>query len=195
VLLFAAYEVYGKTFEVQQDQGRLNDAIDAQWRAPAPPPTAAKPPPGYGVARLYIPRLNLRWVVVQGVTPRDIKLAPGHYPSSQLPGELGNFAVAGHRSPRIFWDLDRVHEGDALIVETRTHWYVYLVTKQFIVLPTEVSVVAKNPDQPGAAAAHKYATLTTCNPKWDNYQRLIIRGELSRQQLKSAGRPAELAGM
>jgi sortase A len=38
-------------------------------------------------------------------------------------------------------------------------------------------------------------TLTTCNPKWDNYERLIVHGEVTREQPKSAGRPAELAGM
>jgi sortase A len=37
-------------------------------------------------------------------------------------------------------------------------------------------------------------TLTTCNPKFDNYQRLIVHAELVRDQPKSAGRPAELGG-
>ena len=37
-------------------------------------------------------------------------------------------------------------------------------------------------------------TLTTCNPKFDNYQRLIVHAELVRTQATSAGRPAELGG-
>jgi sortase A len=35
-------------------------------------------------------------------------------------------------------------------------------------------------------------TLTTCNPKFNNYQRLVVHAELSRTQPKSGPTPAEL---
>jgi LPXTG-site transpeptidase (sortase) family protein len=133
-------------------------------------------------------------VVVEGVAPRDIKLAPGHYPKSQLPGQVGNFAVAGHRTPAIFWNVDQLHGGDVVVVETRTEWFVYKITKVHIIKPTKVSVVAANPEQPGSAATRKLLTLTTCNPKWDNYERLVVQAELARTQLRGTGRPAELGG-
>ena len=131
-------------------------------------------------------------MVVEGVKPSDIKLAPGHYPKSQLPGEVGNFAVAGHRMPSVFWDLDKVQDGDAVVVETRTTWFIYDVSKVFVVEPTKISVVAANPDEPGAKPSERQLTVTTCNPKWDNYERLIVRAELVRSSPKSAGRPSEL---
>ncbi len=197
VLLFAAYEVYGKSFQVNAEQNRLGNALDEQWDAPAGAPAGAKPVvdkpiPGKGVARLYIPRLNKEWVVVEGVQPNDIKLAPGHYPESQLPGQLGNFAVAGHRMPSVFWDVDKLENGNAMVLETRTGWFIYQVTKVHIIRPSQVEVKAANPDNPGAAPTRKLLTITTCNPKWDNYQRLVVQAELTREQLKSAGRPAEL---
>jgi sortase A len=196
ILLFAAYEVYGKAFQANAEQGRLGDALEQQWSAPAKggssTPVADKPIPGAGVARLYIPRLGKEWVVVEGVTPKDIKLAPGRYPKSQLPGQVGNFAIAGHRMPSIFWDLDQMRTGDPMIAETRTGWYVYQVGSIDIIRPTKTSVVAANPDDPGAPATRKLLTITTCNPKWDNYERLVVQAELVRQQPKSAGRPAEL---
>ena len=37
-------------------------------------------------------------------------------------------------------------------------------------------------------------TLTTCNPKFDNYQRLIVHGELEPDAAGGRGRPAELKG-
>jgi sortase A len=37
-------------------------------------------------------------------------------------------------------------------------------------------------------------TITTCNPKLDNYQRLIVHAELVRKQARGAGPPAELGG-
>ena len=148
--------------------------------------------PGQAIARLYIPKLDKKWVVVQGVTPKDIKLAPGHYEDSQLPGQVGNFAVAGHRMPSIFWDLDRLQTGDTIVVETQTDWYVYAVVKNFITKPTNVSVVGTNPEHPGQPAAARMLTLTTCNPKWDNYQRMIVWAQQTRTQPQSAGTPAEV---
>lgn len=206
ILLFATYEVYGKALQANSKQGELAQDLDRDWSQNAPGPTGAgdKPLPGKGVARLYIPRLNKQWVVVEGVTPKDIKLAPGHYPESQMPGQIGNFAVAGHRLPAIFWDVDKLEpdntetdntEPDTIVVETRTTWYVYIVTKVFVIRPTKVSVVAANPDNPTAAPTRKLFTLTTCNPKWDNYQRLIVHAELSREQPKNGQRPPEIAGV
>jgi sortase A len=144
---------------------------------------------------LYIPRLGSHWVVVEGVGPADIAYAPGHYPETAMPGQIGNFSVAGHRSPAIFWDLDRLQVGDAIVVETRDTWYVYRVTQSRIVLPTAVEVVAPVPGQPAATPTDAYLTLTTCNPKWDNYERLIVHAKLERAQDRSAGRPSELGGM
>jgi len=196
VLLFAAWEVYGKAALVNAHQKELDKQLAQDWGAPAPPPqpgaspSAEAPLPpvsGRAVARLFIARLHKNWIIVQGVQQADIALAPGHYPESAMPGQPGNFAVAGHRNPATFWDLDQVKPGDFMVVETRTDYYVYKVTRNFIVSPFEVSVVAPVPGK-------KLLTLTTCHPKWDNYQRLIVQGELVRQQPRDKGVPAEAKG-
>ncbi len=36
-----------------------------------------------------------------------------------MPGQVGNFSVAGHRNRAIFWGLDELDNGDAIVVETR----------------------------------------------------------------------------
>ncbi len=200
ILLFAAYEVWGKTAIVEGHQNELEQQLN--WGEPTvggPTPTPSpsvtgkpKPPPaGQPVAKLYIPKLNKHWVVVQGVTQKDIRYAPGHYPNSAMPGQEGNFSVAGHRNRATFWDLDKLHGGDKIVVETKDMYYVYEVAKQRIVLPSAVEVVRPVPP---TMTAGKLLTLTTCNPKFDNYQRLIIHGTLVHEQPRSAGPPAELAG-
>ncbi|GHJ46600.1 hypothetical protein Cs7R123_39420 [Catellatospora sp. TT07R-123] len=196
VLLFAAYEVWGKTAIVDAHQSELEQGL--AWGNPTVAPSAgpspapqAPPAAGKAVARLYLPKLNKHWVVVQGVTQKDIRYAPGHYPNSAMPGQAGNFAVAGHRNRATFWDLDQIKTGDRIVVETSDMWYVYEVVKQRIVLPTAVEVVRPTP--PGLTAG-KLITLTTCNPKFDNYQRLIIHGTLVSEQPRADGRPAELGG-
>lgn len=203
VLLFAGYEVWGKSAVVDAHQNDLSSQLAQEW-GPTDDPTvvpskgpSAKPSPpvrGKPIAGLYIPKLDKSWVVVEGVTQDDIRYAPGHYPTSALPGQVGNFSVAGHRNRATFWRLDELHDGDAIVVEGKTDWYVYRVSQTRIVKPTQVEVVAPVPGEPNKKPTKRMLTLTTCNPKWDNYQRLIVHAELDRTQPKSAGRPTELGG-
>jgi sortase A len=214
LLLFSAYEVWGKAMIVDGRQKDLDAQLAQDWGGAgatptpgpggtsAPPAQLEPPPPGGSVARLYIPRLAKHWVVVEGVRQDNLTYAPGHYPSSALPGQPGNFSVAGHRSPAIFWDLDTMvpempgvpGSGDVIVVETRDSYFVYRVTQKLIVAPTAVEVVAPVPGMPGTKPREdqKMLTLTTCNPKWDNYQRLIVHAKLERSQPRSAGPPVEL---
>ncbi|MEV4662452.1 class E sortase [Micromonospora echinofusca] len=201
VLLFASYEVWGKSAIVDAHQTDLSQQLAQAWGPEGDPTVApsasasAKPKPpvqGKPIAGLHIPKLDKNWVVVEGVTQKDIRYAPGHYPSSAMPGQVGNFSVAGHRNRATFWRLDELNDGDAIVVEGKTEWHVYKVTESRIVKPTQVEVVAPVPGKPGQKPTKSMLTLTTCNPKFDNYQRLIVHAELARSQPKSAGRPAEL---
>lgn len=203
VLLFAAYEVWGKAAIVNAEQNTLDKQLAQQFANPQPSAGLgqAAPPPlaGNALARLYIPKLNKNWVVVQGVTQKDIRYAPGHYPATAMPGQIGNFSVAGHRNRAIFWDLDQLKVGDPIVVETAQTFYVYKVTQSHVVLPTAVQVVAPVPNEPGKKPQDMMLTLTTCNPKFNNYQRLIIHAKLDPSDptsvvQRAAGRPKEIGG-
>lgn len=201
VLLFAGYEIWGKSALVDAHQSDLNQQLAQAWGPTGDPtvsPSASArpvaPAEGKPIAGLYIPSLDKNWVVVEGVTQQDIRYAPGHYPKSALPGEVGNFSVAGHRNRATFWRLDELEVGDAIILEGKQDWYVYKVYQSRIVRPDQVEVVAPVPGQPNAKATRKLLTLTTCNPKFDNYQRLIVHAEFDRAQPKSEGPPPELRG-
>jgi LPXTG-site transpeptidase (sortase) family protein len=145
---------------------------------------------------MYIPRMGKQWVIVQGVTQADIRYAPGHYEKSAMPGQVGNFSIAGHRTPAIFWDMDKIQVGDEIVVETKTTWYVYKTTQSHVVAPQAVQVVAPVPNQPGKKATQSMLTLTTCHPKFNNYQRLVVHAALDPSQTipRSKGRPAILGG-
>jgi sortase A len=202
VLLFAGYEVFGNSAKVENEQDTLANQLDQEWNdptvAPSEPAKAAPAAPGKNlVGRLYIPKLGMKWVVVNGVRPQDIRYAPGHYPDTAAPGEIGNFSVAGHRIRKIFWRLDELKPGDVVGVETRSNWYIYKVIGHEVVKPSAVEVVAPVPDKPNAKPTKALLTLTTCNPKFNNYQRLIVHAELvdtvkRDATLPAAGKPAEL---
>jgi LPXTG-site transpeptidase (sortase) family protein len=202
VLLFAGYEVFGNSAKVQDEQNSLDSELVQQWDnptvAPSGPVNNGPAAPGKNlVGRIYIPKIDKEWVVVNGVRPQDIKYAPGHYPETALPGQIGNFSVAGHRIKKIFWRLDELRPGDVVGVETQTNWYVYRVIGHEIVKPSAVEVVAPVPDKPGQKPAQALLTLTTCNPKFNNYQRLIVHAQLTETvkrdpTLPDAGKPAEM---
>ncbi|WP_430779664.1 class E sortase [Actinoplanes sp. G11-F43] len=204
VLLFAGYQVFGNSAAVDSEQDTLGAELDEAWADPTVAPTASTPAkkgpaaPGANlVGRLYIPKFDMKWVVVDGVKPDDIRYAPGHYPETAKPGQVGNFSVAGHRVRKIFWRLDEMQDGDVIGVETRDSWYVYRVYQQEVVKPHQVEVVAAVPGKPKAKATKAVLTLTTCNPKFNNYERLIVHAELvetvPRDQAKpDAGMPAAM---
>ncbi|MEV6842077.1 class E sortase [Actinoplanes sp. NPDC051411] len=199
VLLFAGYEIYGNGAKVQSEQDSLNSKLDQDWADPTVGPTKAGPAaPGDSlVGRLYIPKFAKEWVVVNGVLPDNIKYAPGHYPDTAMPGQIGNFSVAGHRIPKIFWRINELKNGDVIAVETRDSWFIYKVYNQEIVSPSAVQVVEPVPDQPGVKPTKAVLTLTTCNPKGNNYQRLIVHAQLASQVKRDstkpdAGMPAEM---
>jgi sortase A len=197
VLLLAAYELWGKGTLINDHQSDLDNQLAQQWGNPAtgasPNAAPGAPPPGGAIGRMYIPKLKLHWVVVEGVGLADIRYAPGHYPGTAMPGQVGNFSVAGHREPGIFWDLDKVQSGDDVVLETGTNWYVYQVFQSHIVSPSAVEVVAPVPNEPGVAPTDENLTLTTCNPKWDNYQRMAVHAKLVATYPHSQ-RPGELGG-
>jgi sortase A len=201
-VLFAAYEIGGTALITRAHQRDLNRQLEQQWAAEpteevtpssaSPSQSPLGPPPGYALARLYIPRLHKFWVVVEGVQPNDLRYAPGHYPKTAKPGQIGNFAVAGHRDLSTFWNLDQLQGDDSIVLETAQTWYIYQVTRVYVTLPTAVEVVAPVPGQPGVHPTQAMLTLTTCEPKWSNTHRLIVHAQLVRRQTRSAGRPTEL---
>ena len=93
----------------EQPGRRARPAVERPDRRHRAPRRSGPAAPGKNlVGRLYIPKLDKEWVVVNGVRPQDIRYAPGHYPDTALPGKVGNFSVAGHRIRKIFWRLDEL---------------------------------------------------------------------------------------
>ncbi|MGI8681140.1 MAG: class E sortase, partial [Mycobacteriales bacterium] len=128
-------------------------------------------------------------VIVEGVARGDLRRGPGHYPGSAMPGQVGNFAVAGHRTTygAPFGRLDELRPGDAIVLETRASWLTYRVTGTRVVAPNEVAVTAPVPDAPGRQPTQASLTLTTCNPRYSARQRLVVFGLLAKTVPNAGG--------
>ena len=202
VLLFCGYELWFTGLYTHREQQQLGKALDRQW-AQAPKPTVkqpARPLPyavGSGIARIWLPRLDAHYVVVEGVGREDLKKGPGHYPTSARIGAVGNVVISGHRTTYLapFNRVDELRAGDAVVLETQTSWFTYTVTGESVVKPTAVEVTYPVPGKPGAVPTQRLLTLTTCNPKYSAKTRLIVHAVLSATLAKARGvLPPALAG-
>ncbi len=91
-------------------------------------PAAATPPAPAGqvVATLSIPALSLVTAVVQGTGDATLLVAPGHYIASVMPGQVGTSVIAAHNAT-FFRHLDRLRDGDRIVVTTSQGRFVYQV--------------------------------------------------------------------
>lgn len=199
---------------VQSENRQIEERQSVGWAQPASDGANAKiaqpqqgDPPlqpehasiGELIGRVYIPRFGNAWErnLVQGTELAELNLhGLGHYVDSQMPGQVGNFAIAGHRNGygQPLGDVDKLQPGDAVVVRTKDYWYVYTYTNYTIVTPDETSVISANPEDPSAPPTKRMLTMTTCEPKYTApTHRWISFGEFKYWAKVSDGVPAELA--
>ena len=198
LLLLVIYQLVWTNVQADRAAQSHTDDLHERWeQAPPTGPEFDLPiRSGEAFATLHIPRLgdNYEVPVVQGVSLTDLAEGVGHYPETALPGDVGNFSVAGHRATNgePFALLDQLRNGDSVIVETATKWYTYKVYSEEIVQPTQIEVILPVPGDEKAEPEKALLTLTTCNPRWASYERLIFHAELIDEQSKSLGPPASM---
>jgi len=142
LLLFVVYELWVSNLFADRKQHQVRQQLATAWRTGQDPlkgqdrlnlPIGKQVvlPVGDGFANLYIPQFGKDYVktIVQGTDDASLNEGPGHYVNSQLPGQIGNFALAGHRVGKgePFLNLDQLHPGDKVVVQTASNWYVYTV--------------------------------------------------------------------
>lgn len=200
VLLYVVYVMLWTNTQATASAQRTVAALRDEWARPPvhlPAPGSPTHPPaprvGEAFALLYVPRLGSGWVrpVVEGVGPAALAAGVGHYPRTALPGQLGNFAVAGHRATHgePFAHLDRLVAGDQVHVRTRDRWLSYAVERSRIVTPDAVEVLLPVPGRPGAAPTRARLTLTTCHPRWGSTSRLVVHAALTASRPVATGPP------
>jgi sortase A len=136
--------------------------------------------PGDAIALLRIPALGTDYEVpiLAGTDLSILDRGVGHYTSTAMPGEVGNFAIAGHRVThgQPFARLLELNKGDQVIVETRDQIYTYVMDdspRSLTVNDTETWVLAPDPHHPGAEATKALLTLTTCQDLFHSPDRSV----------------------
>ena len=179
------------------------DVVPAPEELPTGEPPVLEPvPEGEAFATLLVPRFGEDYEVpiMSGVDKRTILDTGnvGHYPEAAMPGGLGNFALAGHRTTysKPLNQIAELQPGDPIVVRTEDTWYVYEVTESLVVMPSQVEVISPVPGLlPGEEIpelTERFITLTSCHPMFSARERFITHGVLTYWMPVSAGIPAEL---
>lgn len=218
VLLFVAWQMWIGDLIIGAQSNEKGQEISAQWaeqEAPEPPavvetddgstwyepPLIEHPAAGEAMAQLRIPRFGDDYnVTIAGGTTRPITLDHGWvgvYDDSKMPGEVGNFSVAGHRTT---WGaplnrMDKLKVGDAIVVETADGWYTYRFRTLEYVQPTQTDVLLDVPQIAGVETGERYMTLTACSPLYSLAERIVGYAVFEGFQPRAEGAPDSLASV
>jgi sortase A len=197
IFLFVAWTLWGTGYfytahqqEVLAQDFAAIPKYHLSRKAPAGPPPAYCPDhchPGDAAFRIVIPSIDVRFMVIEGVSDEDLKRGPGHYPACRpgfpaplctewpevWPGQEGRLIISGHRTTYLhpFFDLDQVKRGDKINLETKWGTFVYVLDRQEVVPADTTSIVVPK------KGVHELV-LTTCNPKYSAAQRLVAFAHL-----------------
>ena len=189
---FVVFLLYGTGIETRIEQRRLLQELESTSspELPAPAgrslPTTANQPHerpavdvGDPLGQLSIPAIGAEWVFVSGIGEDELRLGPGHFPGTPLPGEQGNMALAGHRTTHgaPFSRIDEIDPGDEILLTTPTGEHRYISVGTAIVGPADYSEISTQwPTIPTLS-------LVSCHPKYSTRQRIIVHAVLAGYEL------------
>jgi sortase A len=138
---------------------------------------------GAPVGRIWIPRVNASYVVVDGTDTEDLIKGPGIYRETHFPGIPGTTAIAGHRTTYLapFREINFLAPGNHIVLEMPYAHFTYTVIGQRVVSPSDV---------PAAVAEVGYTrlVLSACTPVFSAAKRLLVYARLTRTVPEGAAR-------
>jgi sortase A len=175
-------------------QGKLQSRLDAMGREPlaavdqralarlrdpsrrlafAARAFARRSRPGDPLGRISMPAIGVSDVVVEGTGTGDLRLGPGHYPATPLPGQRGTMGIAGHRTTygAPFRHIDGLKPGDPITLTMPYGRFTYRVERTRIVPPTAVWVTDR--------VSYDRLILSACNPLYSAAQRIVVFAKLT----------------
>lgn len=207
---WVGYQYFGTNVVSEKAFEQEKDGLRAKWDSqPAgedDPDAAQVAIPGDAIGLLRIPAFGKDYEIpiLSGTDLSILSRGVGHYTSTAAPGEVGNFAIAGHRITHgePFAKLLDLNVGDTVVVETREAVYTYAIEvapKTLTVPDTETCVIdpvpchssekadteKKGEASTDAAPTEKMLTLTTCQDLFRSPDRSVGYAVLEKTQEKS----------
>ncbi|WP_340377649.1 class E sortase [Streptomyces sp. SS7] len=200
MLLFVSYQLWWTNVRAHAQASKEANSLQDDWANGKRNPGTFSP--GQGFAILHIPKLDVVVPIAEGVSNKKVldKGMVGHYGEGALKTAMpedksGNFGLAGHRNTHgePFRYINRLQQGDDIVVETQDEYFVYKMTSSLpVTSPSNTSVLDAVPPQSGFTGPGRYITLTTCTPEFTSKYRLIVWGKMVEERPRSKGKPDAL---
>jgi sortase A len=166
------------------------------------PPVTRTPGIGKAFATLIVPRFgkNYERSIAESVDVakvlNNMDTGVGHYVTSDALGEVGNFALAGHRTTygAAFGSIDTLRVGDRIYLETEKGWYIYRFRNMEWSYSSDSTVLNPVP-QLSISAKQRILTMTTCHPKLSSAERFIAFSVFENFVPRKDGMPSEVAAL
>lgn len=160
----------GVRFNEAEIPEHLRPLVQTMANLPVPTPSPQQ------AVRIQIPALDIDAPVVQGDGWEQLKKGVAQHLGTADPGQDGNVVLSAHNDVfgEIFRHLDRLQEGDEVIVYTNERAFVYVVQQTQVVEPTQVEVMA--------ATQEPVVTLISCYPYLIDNQRIVVTAFLEEER-------------
>jgi sortase A len=192
LLGYVGWQFWGTNWVARKHQRELTSQVQKEWAVGKGCDKFC--PKGSTLALIRIPKFGKKYVVpvLEGTDKATVldKGAFGHFEETAAAGQVGNFALAGHRVTHgePLRHMPDLRPGDQVIVETRKFTYTYVLDtnpNDLVISFTGTWVldpVPHNPDggvqPPSQAAGQRLITLTTCSEIFHTDNRMIAFGHL-----------------
>lgn len=160
----------GVRFNEAEVPEHLRPLVETMADLPVPTPSPQQ------AVRIQIPAIDVDAPVVQGDGWEQLKKGVAQHMGTPNPGQNGNIVLSAHNDVfgEIFRHLDRLQEGDEVIVYTNQRAFVYVVKQTQVVEPTQVEVMA--------GTQEPVVTLISCYPYLVDNQRIVVTAELKEER-------------
>jgi len=205
MLAYVAWQLYGTNWVAKKHQKELTSEVQEDWAAGDGCDKFC--PKGATVALIRIPKFGKGYVVpvLEGTDKASVldKGAFGHFTGTAEAGQVGNFALAGHRVTHgePLRHMPDLRPGDKVIVETKKFTYTYVLDtnpNDLVISFTGTWVldpVPNNPEkggvEPKQSSGQRLITLTTCSEIFHTDNRMIAFGHLASLRKKTIARPVD----
>lgn len=178
VIGYGAWQYWGTNIVSKQHHAEIRERVETDW---------ANGHDGDAVALLRVERFgeDFEVPIVSGFDDDALARGVGMYEDSAAPGEVGNFAIAGHRVTHgePFRDFLELRPGDVVEVETRTHVYTYEMGNAGDDLTLDFTEgwplqPVPDPELRGEHATEPVITMLTCSELFHTRDRNIVFGTL-----------------
>lgn len=181
---YVGWQYYGTNVVSKRHHGHIKEDLQSNW---------SEGVDGDAIGLVRIKRFGDDYEIplVEGFDDEALANGIGWNPDGAEAGEVGNFAISGHRVTHgePFRDFLELRGGDTVEIETRTHVYTYKLTNagDSLTLPFTSSWPLQDVPEKGHAGETPQdpkLTMVTCSELFHTDNRNVVFGDLVSTEVK-----------